>query len=264
MRLWGLGREGVFSFCLGGSGSVWVAAVRHPETTNKATNQPKPLSNHHPHATLQPSDGPIPELAALTAKVLIGRAPLLAQAGLVIDAAGHLATLPLLLDGYTPDLSRLPQLVLSLARDVDWETGDERSAVEGVVRAVAAFHAFAALEGGEEGGDARGQLRGSVGGGAEGKAGSSGREGVEAMDVDSSSDKGRPPAGDQAAGGQQQQQSKASGPHRSLADREWAARHVVFPAMKTLLRAQPVRARDGSCLLLTSMERLYRVFERCG
>jgi DNA mismatch repair protein MLH1 len=53
-------------------------------------------------------------------------------------------------------------------------------------------------------------------------------------------------------------------PHRRLAEREWVARHVVLPAMKALLRPRPCRANDGSLLLLTSMERLYRVFERCG
>lgn len=36
-------------------------------------------------------------------------------------AQGRLASLPLLLEGYTPDLGRLPGLVLALARDVDWE-----------------------------------------------------------------------------------------------------------------------------------------------
>jgi hypothetical protein len=52
--------------------------------------------------------------------------------------------------------------------------------------------------------------------------------------------------------------------HRSLAGREWAARHVVFPAIKAQLRPQAARVKDGSLLLLTSMERLYRTFERCG
>jgi hypothetical protein len=52
--------------------------------------------------------------------------------------------------------------------------------------------------------------------------------------------------------------------HRSQARREWLLRHVVMPAVKYVYRPPKARARDGSVLLLTSMEKLYRVFERCG
>lgn len=34
---------------------------------------------------------------------------------------GCLSSLPLLLEGWAPDLGRLPGLVLALGRDVDWE-----------------------------------------------------------------------------------------------------------------------------------------------
>ena len=37
-----------------------------------------------------------------------------------VDEAGRLTALPQLVDGYVPDLARLPGFVLSLARDVDW------------------------------------------------------------------------------------------------------------------------------------------------
>ena len=39
-----------------------------------------------------------------------------------IDASGRLIGLPALIDHHTPDLDRLPQLVLRLARDVDWRS----------------------------------------------------------------------------------------------------------------------------------------------
>ena len=37
-----------------------------------------------------------------------------------VGGQGRLASIPLLLDGHTPDLDRLPWLVLALAQDVDW------------------------------------------------------------------------------------------------------------------------------------------------
>jgi DNA mismatch repair protein MLH1 len=160
----------------------------------------------------------------------------------------------------------LPELVLALARDVEWEK-DEADRVAGVAAAVAAFYALRPLETGREG--------------CQAAAGVEAEEGAAPMEVDRGSGGGADgqaepdqqrsnDGGGGGKGGSQISAVAASaapsdlGPHRRLADREWAARHVVFPAMKTLLRPQACRARDGSALLLTSMERLYRVFERCG
>ncbi|GBF99950.1 DNA mismatch repair protein [Raphidocelis subcapitata] len=200
----------------------------------------------------QPTDGPIPELAGLVAAILVTRAPLLAQAGITFDADGRLASLPALLEGYAPDLARLPGLVLALARDVDWEAGED-AAIAGVAAAVAKFYALQPLEA---------ALDSSGGGGDGGEGGS----GAEPMDVDGDGSGGR--GGSAAPSSTSTAAPSAAGDelaaHRSLAGREWAARHVVFPAVKALLRPQAARVKDGSVLLLTSMERLYRTFERCG
>ncbi len=40
---------------------------------------------------------------------------------LQIDDSGQLRGLPVLIDGYAPDLARLPDFVLRLSRDVEWE-----------------------------------------------------------------------------------------------------------------------------------------------
>lgn len=48
-----------------------------------------------------------------------------------------------------------------------------------------------------------------------------------------------------------------------LADHEWMVRHVVLPAMRGHLRPPKARAGDGSCVQVASLERLYRIFERC-
>ncbi len=38
---------------------------------------------------------------------------------------------------------------------------------------------------------------------------------------------------------------------------------VLFPAFRSLLRPGKHRAKDGTVVLVTSLEKLYRVFERC-
>jgi hypothetical protein len=48
----------------------------------------------------------------------------------------------------------------------------------------------------------------------------------------------------------------------NVADRRgWS--QVLMPSFKMFLNPSSKRARDGSVVLLTSMEKLYRVFERC-
>jgi hypothetical protein len=214
----------------------------------------------------------------------------------------YLTGLPALLEGYVPDFSRLPRLVLQLARDVEWET--EMECFKSLAAALADFYALQPLlpAAGSAGVDAAG---------AGGASGSSSRPGAGAggvavgadvageqakaelaecdvqqggqpqqMDVDPSSaeqqqqrQQGVPPlqavqAAAGVAGGNSRGSSSSSlmelAGHRSQVQREWLLRHVVMPAVKYMYRPPKTRARDGSVLLLTSMEKLYRVFERCG
>jgi len=68
-------------------------------------------------------DGPKDELATYIVKLLKEkRAMLLDYFSLEIDSEGNLLTLPLLLDGYVPNLNGLPMFILRLATEVDWET----------------------------------------------------------------------------------------------------------------------------------------------
>ena len=52
-------------------------------------------------------------------------AMLSAYFGLDVDDKGCLRSLPQLIESYTPDISHLPQFVLKLAREVDWESEQE-------------------------------------------------------------------------------------------------------------------------------------------
>merc|ERR1712057_130119 len=44
---------------------------------------------------------------------------------------------------------------------------------------------------------------------------------------------------------------------------EQTIQNVLLPAMRLFLQPPAARATDGSALLVTTLERLYRVFERC-
>ena len=187
------------------------------------------------------------------AQVLTSRAQLLSQAGILVDSERRLTAVPLLLEGYAPNPACLPSLVVALVRDLDWEAASEAQLVAGVASAVAEFYALAPMD--SDVGVAPENTRSTL---PESGSSDPGSNRPAAMDVDTAQ---QPisncpsPAGDRSIN---------ASPHSSLCAREWCARHIVFPAMKTLLQPSACRARDGSCLLLTSMERLYRVFERCG
>lgn len=51
---------------------------------------------------------------------------------------GQMVSLPVLLAGHTPDMGRLPDLVLALGREVDWE--EEVACFRGLATVGAALH----------------------------------------------------------------------------------------------------------------------------
>jgi DNA mismatch repair protein MLH1 len=53
-------------------------------------------------------------------------------------ANGEVTSLPLLLKGYTPNLDRLPHLLLCLATRVDWD--DEKACFDGILCELAFFY----------------------------------------------------------------------------------------------------------------------------
>ncbi|GIL50895.1 hypothetical protein Vafri_6861 [Volvox africanus] len=75
----------------------------------------------------QPEDGSPEELGELVTELLQQNGAMLEkQLGLVVDQQGRLQSVPLLLEGCLPDPARLPDLVVALAKDVDWDHPRER------------------------------------------------------------------------------------------------------------------------------------------
>ena len=79
---------------------------------------------HQSCSLAQELGGPsIAEVAQLTQQLLTSKAEMLRECvGIDIDRGGRIVALPALIDHYVPDLDRLPQLVLMLARRIDWRT----------------------------------------------------------------------------------------------------------------------------------------------
>ncbi|KAK6129624.1 hypothetical protein DH2020_036634 [Rehmannia glutinosa] len=60
--------------------------------------------------------------------------------GIHIDPNGNLSRLPIVLDQYTPDMDRVPEFVLCLGNDVNWD--DEKICFQTIAAAIGNFYAF--------------------------------------------------------------------------------------------------------------------------
>jgi hypothetical protein len=225
--------------------------------------------------------------------------------GLCFSLDGKLLLgIPQLVEGYLPDLTQLPQLLLVLARDVVWD--EEQACCRTLAQAIAGFYALeeclqlegpggdqkapgsAAREGTRNAaGGSRGEKEQSVaeaGGPDSGlvEAGRSAR--VLAVDrqeeaAAASREEQRDEGGEVSAmedpvssceGTGNEPANPAAGivpagqaVHRDVKQREYLVRHVVCPLLRCHFKPPMGRAKDGAVVLLTSLERLYRVFERC-
>lgn len=82
---------------------------------------------------LQGDKESIEEVASLVQTLLLEKAAMLeACFALHINGQAEICALPQLIEGYVPDLDHLPQFILCLARDVEWET--EQECFEGVAK----------------------------------------------------------------------------------------------------------------------------------
>ncbi|KAK9905111.1 hypothetical protein WJX75_009823 [Coccomyxa subellipsoidea] len=158
---------------------------------------------------------------------LVGQRDFLAQGAAVgIDReAGTLTWLPVVLDNFRPDPTRLPLLVCRLAECSDWE--NEEEAISCTSQALADFYSPQAIS------DVLGFQKGDH----------------------------HPPAPDLNPG---VGDVLSALPSRDTADpQSWATEHVLFPAIRSKLIPAARRAKDGSIVRLVSLKTLYKVFERC-
>ncbi len=176
------------------------------------------------------------EVAALLAALVRKKAPLLRECfGVEVDAEGRLEALPALVEGHAPAAAALPAFVLALGRRVEW--AEEEACFRTLAEALAELYAARAAPGEEAAAaeDEAAERAADAGGGA------------AAADVAAAAARAERRAARDAA----------------LRAREWAAEHVLLPALRAFLAPPPGRATDGSVVELARLESLYRVFERC-
>ncbi|KAE8733459.1 DNA mismatch repair protein MLH1 [Hibiscus syriacus] len=161
-----------------------------------------------------------------------------------IDSDGNLSRLPILLDQYTPDMDRLPEFVLCLGNDVDWE--EEKTCFQSLAAALGNFYAMHPP-----------LLPNPSGKGLEfyrkRKHGKSPQDG----------EKSSSHVGDGIAIEDEFEHELLSEAETAWSQREWSIQHVLFPSMRLFLKPPNSMAVNGTFVRVASLEKLYKFFERC-
>ncbi|TYG86547.1 hypothetical protein ES288_A13G141800v1 [Gossypium darwinii] len=176
-----------------------------------------------------------------------------------IDSDGNLSRLPILLDQYTPDMDRVPEFVLCLGNDVEWE--EEKNCFQSLAAALGNFYAMHPP-----------MLPNPSGKGLEfyrkRKHGKHTQDGGNSCHVVSlcvfaskSAERGR--RRDGTAEEDEFEHELLSEAETAWAQREWSIQHVLFPSMRLFLKPPNSMASNGTFVRVASLEKLYKIFERC-
>ncbi|XP_042031318.1 DNA mismatch repair protein MLH1-like isoform X3 [Salvia splendens] len=181
------------------------------------------------------------KIAEMNTKVIKQKSEMLEEYfGIHIDPDGNLSRLPIVLDQYTPDMDRVPELILCLGNDVNWD--DEKDCFQTIAAAIANFYAF------------HPPLLPNPSG--------------ESLQFYKRSPSGDPEEGSTSHSGdvipeEQIEQELFLEAERAWSQREWSIQHVLFPSMRLFLKPPTSMATDGTFVKVASLEKLYKIFERC-
>lgn len=162
--------------------------------------------------------------------------------GIHIDDQGNISRLPVILDQYTPDMDRIPEFVLSLGNDVDWD--DERNCIQTVSAALGNFYAMHPP-----------MLPNPSG---EGLLFYKKRKLFDSCAMENTCDNTGSDVIDNNI-----EQELLSEAETAWAQREWSIQHVLFPSMRLFFKPPPSMATNGTFVKVASLEKLYKIFERC-
>ncbi|KAG5224615.1 DNA mismatch repair protein [Salix suchowensis] len=150
-----------------------------------------------------------------------------------IDSHGDLSRLPVILDQYTPDMDRIPEFV-------DWE--DEKNCFQTIAAAVGNFYAMHPPLLPSPSGDGLQFYRRKPEKNPDDKG--------KATDIDVEME-------------DELERELMSEAETAWAQREWSIQHVLFPSMRLFLKPPTSMATNGTFVQVASLEKLYKIFERC-
>ncbi|XP_031503809.1 DNA mismatch repair protein MLH1 isoform X2 [Nymphaea colorata] len=182
----------------------------------------------------QESDGEKDKIVKMNTELLKQKSEMLMEYFcLEIDQAGNLSKLPVIIDQYTPDMDRLPQFVWRLSNDVDWD--DERNCFQSVAAVLADFYAMHPPLLPNPSGEGLQFYKKNLE--------RSGQDDCLSSDVIN--------------------EELVGVAETAWSQREWTIQHVLFPSMRLFLKPNNQMATDGTFVQIATLEKLYRVFERC-
>ncbi|KAJ7960197.1 DNA mismatch repair protein MLH1 [Quillaja saponaria] len=184
------------------------------------------------------------KIAEMNMELLKEKAEMLEECFCIhIDKQGNLSRLPLILDQYTPDMDRIPEFVLCLGNDVDWE--DEKNCFQSISGALGNFYAMHPPLLPNPSGDGlnfykkRKPFKNSE---DINPSHSTGTDNTMENDVD---------------------HELLSEAETAWAQREWSIQHILLPSMRLFFKPPTTMATNGTFVQVASLEKLYKIFERC-
>ncbi|XP_075109414.1 DNA mismatch repair protein MLH1 [Nicotiana tabacum] len=183
------------------------------------------------------------KIAEMNTELLKEKAEMLEEYfSVYIDSNGNLSRLPVILDQYTPDMDRIPEFVLCLGNDVDWE--DEKVCFQTIAAALGNLYAMNPPLLPNPSGDGLKFYKKKVL--SSGSVGTASMENIENDIMES-----------------EYEEELLSEAENAWAQREWSIQHVLFPALRLFFKPPNSMAKNGTFVQVASLEKLYRIFERC-
>ncbi|KAL2893494.1 DNA mismatch repair protein MLH1 [Bienertia sinuspersici] len=182
------------------------------------------------------------KIAEMNTELLKGKAEMLEEYFCIyIDPQGNLSRLPVILDQYTPDMDRVPEFVLCLGNDIDWE--DEKNCFQTISAALANFYAMHPPILPNPSGD--------------------GLHHYKRKPATVSLDEELNRSDTNEIGEDNIEHELLAEAETAWAQREWSVQHILIPAMRLFLKPPNSMAKNGTFVQVASLEKLYKIFERC-
>lgn len=184
------------------------------------------------------------KIAEMNTQLLKQKAEMLQEYfGIHIDTNGNLSRLPVILDQYTPDMDRVPEFVLCLGNDVDWD--DEKICFQTIAAALGNFYAMHPPLLPNPSGEGLQFYKRRVSSNCQETGGESSKDADDAG-VESEYD-----------------DELLADAESAWAQREWSIQHILFPSMRLFFKPPTAMASNGTFVRVASLEKLYKIFERC-